>query len=264
MKFTDLNIGKPLNNALIDLGLDTPTPIQSESFSPVMAGKDVVGIAQTGTGKTFAYLLPILRGLKYSEQKHPRVLILVPTRELVVQLAEEINKLTAYMTVRVKAVYGGTNINTQKQDVHEGSDIVVATPGRLLDLALSGVLRLKKVQQIVIDEVDEMLDLGFRTQLINLFDILPQRRQNLMFSATMTEDVEEIIGQFFFEPEKIEIAPSGSTVDHIEQFAYHLPNFNTKFNLLDHLILEDKLGTKNLIFVETKKLADSLYERSNY
>ena len=137
MTFRDLNLNTPLYNALDDLGFETPTPIQAEAFSVISSGKDMVGIAQTGTGKTYGYMLPILKGLKFSKQENPRVLILVPTRELVDQVVNEIEKLSAYINVRVLGVYGGTNINTQKQAVAEGQDIIVATPGRLYDLAVS-------------------------------------------------------------------------------------------------------------------------------
>ena len=173
MTFQDLNITTPLRNALEDIGINTPTPIQEESFSTIMSGKDMVGIAQTGTGKTFAYMLPILRMLKYSEQKNPRVLVLVPTRELVVQVVEEIEKLTAYMNVRIAGIYGGVNMNTQHQSLLQGQDIVVATPGRLYDLVLRRALQLKSIQKLVIDEVDVMLDLGFKFQINNIFEFLP-------------------------------------------------------------------------------------------
>jgi len=176
--FKDLNLSTQLLNALDDLGFETPTPIQEQAFSTVMSGKDVVGIAQTGTGKTYAYMLPILRMLKYSVQQNPRVLVLVPTRELVVQVVDEIEKLSTYINLRVTGVYGGTNINTQKQAVSEGLDIVVATPGRLYDLAVSRALQLKSIQKIVIDEVDVMLDLGFRHQLMNIF-VSEARREYL-------------------------------------------------------------------------------------
>ncbi|MEO6036906.1 MAG: DEAD/DEAH box helicase, partial [Saprospiraceae bacterium] len=132
MSFETLNLNTPLLNALHDLGYTQPTPIQEQVFSVVMSGRDVVGIAQTGTGKTFAYLLPMLRQLTFTKQREPRILIVVPTRELVIQLVGEIRKLTTYMTARVEGVYGGTNINTQKQLVVNGLDILVATPGRLV------------------------------------------------------------------------------------------------------------------------------------
>ncbi len=259
MTFQELNLNTPLQNALSDLGYIYPTPIQEKALPVILSGKDLVGIAQTGTGKTFAYLLPILKQLKYSEQKHPRVLILVPTRELVVQVVSEIEKLTEYITVRVAGVYGGTNMNTQSQKVYDGLDILVATPGRLLDLTLTGNLRLKQIQKLVIDEVDEMLNLGFRTQLTNLLDILPVRRQNLMFSATITDDVELLIHEFFNYPEKIEVVPNGTPLELIIQSAYLVPNFYTKINLLNFLLENPELE-KVLIFVDSKKLADRMAE----
>lgn len=258
--FQDLNLNTPLYNALADLGFSNPTPIQAEAFNVVASGKDVVGIAQTGTGKTFAYMLPLLKNLPYSEQENPRVLVLVPTRELVVQVVEEIEKLAKYINVRVLGVYGGVNINTQKQAVAQGVDILVATPGRLYDLAVSRVLQLKSIQKLVIDEVDVMLDLGFRHQLLNIFDILPERRQNIMFSATMTEDVDALITDFFIAPERVSIAVSGTPLENIVQSKYLVPNFYTKLNLLVHLLNDAKTFNKVLIFVAYKKMADRLFE----
>ena len=182
MTFQELDLSNQLQYAIDDLGFENPTPIQEQAFSVVRSGKDMVGIAQTGTGKTFAYMMPILRDLKFSKQKHPRVLVLVPTRELVLQVVGEIEKLAKYINVRVLGVYGGTNINTQKQAILQGQDIIVATPGRLYDLGLSNALKLKSIQKLVIDEVDVMLDLGFRFQLMNIFDIIPEKRQNILFS----------------------------------------------------------------------------------
>lgn len=258
--FSDFNLNNPILNALSDLEFDTATPIQERSIPLIMSGRDVIGIAQTGTGKTMAYLLPILRMMKYTEQKHPRVLILVPTRELVIQVMREIEKLTVYMTIRVSGVYGGTNINTQKEEVYQGMDILVATPGRLYDLVMSGLIRLKSVQKLVIDEVDEMLNLGFRPQILSLMELLPENRQNLMFSATLTEEVDEMIQDFFVQPEKIEIAPHGSTLSQIRQLGYFVPNFFTKVNLLEHLLKHREEMSKVLVFVKSKKLADRLQE----
>ncbi|WP_299440681.1 DEAD/DEAH box helicase [uncultured Aquimarina sp.] len=266
MTFRDLNLSTQLLNALDDLGFEIPTPIQEQAFSTVMSGKDVVGIAQTGTGKTYAYMLPILRMLKYSVQQNPRILVLVPTRELVVQVVDEIEKLSTYINLRVTGVYGGTNINTQKQAVSEGIDIVVATPGRLYDLAVSRALQLKSIQKIVIDEVDVMLDLGFRHQLMNIFDILPQQRQNIMFSATMTDEVDLMISEIFRNPTRISVAKSGTPLDNIQQFGYKVPNFYTKVNLLEHLLSDKETYHKTLIFVGYKKIADRLFEalEANY
>ena len=261
MTFNDLNLNTPLYNALDDLGFTTPTPIQAESFNVVAAGKDVVGIAQTGTGKTFAYMLPILKNLPYSTQENPRVLILVPTRELVVQVVSEIEKLSKYINNRVLGVYGGTNINTQKQAVAQGQDIIVATPGRLYDLAVSRVLQLKSIQKLVIDEVDVMLDLGFRHQLLNIFDILPTRRQNIMYSATMTKDVDDLITDFFKNPTKIAIAVSGTPLENIKQERYDVPNFYTKVNLLEHLLRDKEEFSRVLIFVAYKRMADRLFDQ---
>ena len=261
MNFTDLNLNTPLYNAIDDLGFESPTPIQAETFNVVASGKDVVGIAQTGTGKTFAYMLPILRHLKYSRQENPRVLVLVPTRELVVQVVNEIEKLSKYINNRVLGVYGGTNINTQKQAVAQGLDIIVATPGRLYDLAVSRVLQLKSIQKLVIDEVDVMLDMGFRHQLMNIFDILPERRQNIMFSATMTKDVDVLITDFFINPKKISIAVSGTPLENIKQERYNVPNFYTKLNLLEYLLQDEATFSKVLIFVAYKKMADRLFDQ---
>ncbi len=258
--FQDLNLNTPLYNALDDLGFTQPTPIQEQAFNVVASGKDVVGIAQTGTGKTFAYMLPILKNLKFSKQDNPRILVLVPTRELVVQVVEEIEKLAKYINVRVLGVYGGVNINTQKMAVAQGLDIIVATPGRLYDLAVSRVLQLKSIQKVVIDEVDVMLDLGFRHQLMNIFDILPERRQNIMFSATMTQDVDELITAFFIAPERVSIAVSGTPLENISQTKYSVPNFYTKLNLLNHLLSDSEDFNKVLIFVANKKMSDRLFE----
>jgi ATP-dependent RNA helicase RhlE len=225
-----------------------------------MSGCDVVGIAQTGTGKTLAYLLPILRQMTYSDQRDARVLILVPTRELTLQVAAEISRLTSHASIRVGAVYGGTNINTQKKLIYNGLDIIIATPGRLIDLNLTGILRFKCIQKVVIDEVDEMLNLGFRVQIMNILEKLPTRRQNLMFSATLTPDVQAIITDYFQNPLTIEIAAHGTPIEKIVQQAYPVPNFHTKVNLLLYLLKQDSDFSKVLVFVATKKMADRLFE----
>ena len=260
MTFSELNLSKQLLKAIDDLGFDQPTTIQSKAFSVIMSGKDVVGLAQTGTGKTLAFLLPMLNLLKYSNQIEPRIIILVPTRELVIQVVEEVEKLTTYMSVRVGGVYGGANINTQKAMLMEGLDILVATPGRMLDLSLNGSLKLKCVQKLVIDEMDEMLNLGFRTQLKNILEVMPEKRQNLLFSATMNEDVEFIIEDYFNNPQKIEAAAHGTPLEKIIQSGYSVPNFYTKVNLLIHLLETTTDMTKVLIFTGSKRLADLLHE----
>lgn len=263
--FEDLKIKKQLKNAIIDLGFDKLTPIQQESFSPILAGSDFVGIAQTGTGKTFAYLLPVLQDLKFSDQQHPRVLILAPTRELVIQIVNEIEKLTPYMSVRVAGVYGGSsNIKSQKKLVNDGIDIIVGTPRRLYDLVLANVLRLKAIKKLIIDEVDIMLDFGYRTQLNNIFDHLPVKRQNILFSATMTTFVDQLMDDFLINPVKKTISISGTPLQNITQESYAVPNFYTKSNLLNYLLLDKEEYNKVLIFVATKINADRLLETLNF
>lgn len=260
MTFKDLNLSTPLLNALDDLGYQTPTTIQGKIFSVIMSGRDVCGIAQTGTGKTMAYLLPCLRLWKFSKDKNPQILIMVPTRELVKQVTDEITKLTRYMNVVTVGVFGGVNMRPQMMEVENGCDIVVATPGRLLDLILEGSLKTKSIKRLVIDEVDELFNLGFRTQVNNILDRMPERRQNLLFSATITSEVEKLMQDYFNNPEKVEAAPAGSPLTNIDQTLYEVPNFYTKVNLLDLLLKEDESMSKVMIFVATKKLADDLYE----
>ncbi len=258
--FSDLNLSKQLLRAIDEIGFTNPTPIQEKAFPVIASGRDAVGIAQTGTGKTYAYLLPILKQLTYSEQRQPRVVILVPTRELVAQVVGEIEKLSKFMSVRVYGVYGASNINTQKQKVYDGLDILVATPGRFIDLTLSRTLQLGSVKKLVIDEVDEMLNLGFRAQLTQILDSLPPKRQNILFSATLNEDVELMISKYFNQPEYIELISRGTPLEKIVQYAYFVPNFYTKINLLKWLMAHEKGFTKVLLFVKNKKIADDIYE----
>lgn len=263
--FEDFKIKSQLQNAIADLGFDKPTPIQQESFSPILSGTDFVGIAQTGTGKTIAYLLPILQDLKYSDQINPRVLILAPTRELVIQIVEQVEKLTPYISLRVVGVFGGTNnINPQKVAVAQGADIIVGTPRRLYDIAISKVLSLKSIKKLVIDEVDIMLDFGYKTQLKNIFELMPIKRQNILFSATMTDYVDELMNDFLVNPIKKTISLSGTPLENISQECFEAPNFYTKANLLNHLLKDEEEFSKVLIFVGSKVDADRLYETLNF
>ncbi|MFP4556873.1 MAG: DEAD/DEAH box helicase [Bacteroidales bacterium] len=261
MTFEELNLKKPFIQALNDLEYIHPTPIQQEAFAVIMSGRNVIGTAQTGTGKTFAYLLPLLNLLPFSNQREPRILILAPTRVLVVQITNEIKKLTKYTQIRSAGVYGDTNINTQKQVVYNGLDVLVATPGRLIDLTFTGVLRLKSIKKLVIDEVDEMMSMGLNNQLKNIIELLPKKRQNLMFSATIPPEMNQLIEKDFITPVKIEVAPHGTPLERIIQVAYHAPNFHTKVNLLELLLKEDENLSKVLIFVNSKKVADQLYDK---
>jgi ATP-dependent RNA helicase RhlE len=260
--FEQFNLPKSVQKAIEDLGFVTPTPIQEKSFSVIMSGRDMMGIAQTGTGKTFAYLLPLLKLYKFTATNTPKIVILVPTRELVVQVVEEVEKLTKYMSVRTLGIYGGVNINTQKKAVYEGIDILVGTPGRVMDLALDSVIRFDDTQKLVIDEFDEMLNLGFRVQLTSILAMMTRnKRQNILFSATMTDEVDAILNDFFDFPEEVTLAPSGTPLENIEQYTYNVPNFNTKVNLLIHLLESDNSMDRILVFVNNKKISDLLHER---
>ena len=259
-KFSDLKLSPALYSALDRLKFTHPTPIQQLTFSKICSGKDLVGMAQTGTGKTLAYTLPLLRTLVQPSQNTPRILILVPTRELVVQVNESIKQLCVELPYRVIGVFGGTNINTQKKQIEEGADIVVATPGRLYDLILCRAVKVKNIQKLVIDEIDVMLDLGFRHQLINIFEMLPEQRQNIMFSATMTSEVDQLIDGFFKTPNKVSTALSGTPLDNIKQIRYDAENYNSKLNLLVHLLEDLERFNKVLVFVDQKRIADRLFE----
>lgn len=259
LTFEELNLNKQLLNALKDAQLTHPTTIQEKSFPVIMSGKDMIGIAQTGTGKTLAYLLPMLRMWNFSKKRTPQLVILVPTRELVMQIVEEVEKLTTYMNFVVVGVYGGANIRTQAEIIANGIDMIVATPGRINDLALNGDLVLRDVKKLVIDEVDEMLDLGFRPQINQLLEILPTKKQSLLFSATVGDEIEYLLDEYFIDPVKVEAAPSGTPLTNIKEQVYHVPNFNTKLNLLTHL-LQHQDFTKSIIFVDSKRHADTIGE----
>ncbi len=259
--FEQFNLPKSVQKAIDELGFTIPTPIQEKSFSVIMSGRDMMGIAQTGTGKTFAYLLPLLKLYKFTPTETPKIVILVPTRELVVQVVEEVEKLTKYMSVRTLGIYGGVNINTQKKSVYQGIDILVGTPGRTMDLALDNVIRFEETAKLVIDEFDEMLNLGFRAQLTSILAMMKPKRQNILFSATMTEEVDAVLNDFFDFPEEVTLAASGTPLENIKQITYNVPNFNTKVNLLKYLLETDDTMDRVLVFVNNKKISDMLHER---
>jgi len=258
--FEQFNLPKSVQKAIDELGFTTPTPIQEKSFAVIMSGRDMMGIAQTGTGKTFAYLLPLLKLYKFTPTHTPKIVILVPTRELVVQVVEEVEKLTQYMSVRTLGIYGGVNINTQKTSVYQGIDILVGTPGRTMDLALDNVIRFDETSKLVIDEFDEMLNLGFRPQLTSILAMMRPKRQNILFSATMTDEVDAVLNDYFDFPEEVSLAASGTPLENITQLSYAVPNFNTKINLLKHLLEENEAMSRVLIFVNNKKISDMLHE----
>jgi ATP-dependent RNA helicase RhlE len=259
MTFQELNLNKHLQNALDDLGFKNPTTIQEKVFSIAKSGKDVCGIAQTGTGKTIAYLLPILQEFKYSKDKKVSVLILVPTRELVAQVLETIKSITKYMSIDAVGVYGGANIKVNIAEILKGLDILVATPGRLIDLFSNGTVKPKTIKKIVIDEFDEMLDLGFRAQINQILEKVSERNQFLLFSATFTEEAEKFVKLNFKNPVRVEAAPAGTPLENITQNLYELPSFFAKIDLIKEFLKKPEFE-KVIVFVATKALADRVFE----
>ena len=258
--FTDLNLNKPLLNALQDLGLEHATGIQHKVFSTAMSGKDLCGVAQTGTGKTLAYLLPLLRMWSYSKDKLPQYLILVPTVEMVAQVAEVARSLSTYLSFDIIEIHGGVNPKIFIKALEGGCDMIVATPGRCLDLLQMGSLKAKNIKKVVLDEYDLMLDLGFKPQIEQIFAKLPAKRQHLLFSATYAEDISEWSDEYFIEPRIIEDLPD-AVPENLSQTAYILPNFLSKINLLDLLLVNDAHIEKTLIFTSKKEMADLILEK---
>jgi ATP-dependent RNA helicase RhlE len=259
VNFSELKLNKQLLDAIEEAGFEETTPIQEKGIPFMLAGRDLIGIAQTGTGKTAAYVLPILMKVKYAQGSDPRALILVPTRELVLQVEENIKKLATYTDLRYTGVYGGVGKTAQMDIIAEGIDILVATPGRLIDIYMAGGVKLNKVKTFIIDEADRMMDMGFIPQIHQILEIVPRKRQNLLFSATFPAKVEELTQDFVSFPERIEIAPQATTVETIEQYYYETPNLQTKINLAKHL-LQDEAFERVMIFAGTKKTAEAISE----
>lgn len=258
--FEELKVAKSILKALSDIGFVEPTPIQQRAIPKINSGVNIVGVAQTGTGKTAAYLLPLLTKLRKPEGKDPRVVIIVPTRELAIQVGEDIAELTAYSELRSAAIFGGIGWTKHAALLEPGIDILVATPGRMWDLYQVGALVLKKVKYMVIDEADRMLDLGFLPQLKQLQEVIPSKRQNLLFSATFSESIETLAEEFLDYYEKMEIAPSATPVEKLTQIAYRVPNYRTKLNLIRRLLEDEEKFYRVVIFVKTKEHADGIFK----
>jgi len=258
--FDKFGIGKSILKALDEIGFHEPTPVQELAIPVIKSGQDILGIAQTGTGKTAAYLIPMLMKLVKAEGEDPRALILVPTRELAIQVGEDIEELTQYTNLRSAAVFGGIGWTKHAELVKPGVDIVVATPGRLWELYQIGALRFKKIKMLVIDEADRMLDMGFMPQLNQLFEVIPPKRQNLLFSATFSDKIELISNEFLTFPARVEVAPSATTVDKVEQYFYRLPNFRSKLNLITYLLTGTDVYKRVIIFCATKENAEFVFK----
>ncbi len=258
--FEDLKISKSILKAIEELGFTEPTPIQEKAIPMVRSGVDVLGIAQTGTGKTAAFLIPLIMKLVKAEGNDPRAVILVPTRELAIQVGEDLEDLTKFTNLRRATVYGGVGWTKHAELIKPGVDILVATPGRLWDLYRAEAVSLKKIKTLVIDEADRMLDMGFMPQIRNFLEILPTKRQNLLFSATFNEKVEEMSHEFLDFPERVEVAPSATPAELINQVYYRVPNFQTKLNLINHLLRDEETFSRVIVFVGTKENAEMVFK----
>ena len=256
--FEDFKLNKQLLNAIADAGYEKPTPIQQQAIPIISAGHDILGIAQTGTGKTAAFLLPLLMKVKYAQGHNPRALIVAPTRELVMQIEENITLLAKYTDIRHLAIYGGLGPKTQIEAVNKGIDILVATPKRLMELYLKGDLVLKELKTLILDEADKMMDMGFMPQIRQLLEVIPRKRQNLLFSATMPDKVVQLSEEFLEFPTRVEITPQATPVETVTQTLYRVPNLRTKIELLEHLIQDEETFTRVIIFTRSKKNAESV------
>ncbi|HEY8405090.1 MAG TPA: DEAD/DEAH box helicase [Flavobacteriales bacterium] len=257
MKFEDLKLTRQFLDAVAEAGYTEPTEIQRLAIPRIMAGQDLIGIAQTGTGKTAAYLLPLLQTLKYAQGMEPRCLILVPTKELALQVEENVRALSTYTDLRWVALYGGIGPKAQIQRLEEGVDLIIATPGRFLELYSKGHIPTKKIKHMVLDECDRMMDMGFWPQLRDIQEKIPQKKQQLLFSATFPEKVERLSENFLLFPTRVEAAPPATPAATVEQYLYEVPNFRTRLSLLEHL-LKDESFTRVMVFVKTKEQATQI------
>ena len=259
MSFADLGLAPGLIRGVAEKGYTTPTPIQCAAIPAVLAGRDVLAGAQTGTGKTAAFVLPILQRLHAPAGQAPRALVLTPTRELAAQVAESAVRYGRYGTLRTVAIFGGVSEKPQHESLRAGCDLLIATPGRLLDLAAQGALDLSGVRCCVLDEADRMLDMGFIHDIRRILKLLPHERQNLMFSATYSAAIRELAARLLRSPLTIEVAARNATAERIEQCVYRVPQEH-KRHLLRHLI--DRGGWRQvLVFTRTKHGANRLSQQ---
>ena len=258
MNFTDLNLIDPIAKALKEEGYTQPTPIQQKSIPHILQGRDLLGTAQTGTGKTAAFAIPILQNLAIKNQKnnHIKVLILTPTRELAIQIDESFKSYGRHLRLRNLVVFGGVKQAAQENALRRGVDILVATPGRLLDFISQGIISLKHLEVFVLDEADRMLDMGFVHDVKRIIKLLPPKRQTLFFSATFPEEINKLANSMLTNPVKVEVAPVSATADTIQQKVYFVDK-NDKLDLLTHILQQD-IKESVLVFSRTKHGADKI------
>lgn len=260
--FAQLQLIEPLQKAIQETGYTTPTPIQLESIPHLLKGSDILGCAQTGTGKTAAFALPILQNLflknRRLEPKQARALILTPTRELAVQIEESFRTYGKHLRIKTALIFGGVSQGPQVRAMAGGVDVLVATPGRLMDLIQQRFVSLSQLEIFVLDEADRMLDMGFVHEIKKIIAMLPQRRQSLFFSATMPPDIQKLASTMLTNPVRVEVTPTSSTVDVIEQSVMYVDKAQ-KRNLLRH-ILQDKQLRRVIVFTRTKQGANRVVE----
>jgi ATP-dependent RNA helicase RhlE len=254
-----LKLNKQLLSAVADLGFADPTPVQLKCMPLINGGQEVIGIAQTGTGKTAAYLLPVLMKVRYRQGSEPRVLVLVPTKELVVQVLKQAAELSKYTDLRIAGLYGGVGPKDQIAAIQAGVDLIIATPGRFMEIYLKGELPAKQIKTLVLDEADRMMDMGFMPQLRKIFEVIPPRRQNLLFSATFNSKVELLSQEFLEFPVKVEITPQATPASQVTQEMYEVPNFRTKISFLEWLLTDAELS-RVMVFTRTKESADGIFK----
>ncbi|WP_031528915.1 DEAD/DEAH box helicase [Dyadobacter crusticola] len=259
-KFEQFKLNRQLLNAIEEAGYTEPTPIQEQAIPLALAGQDILGIAQTGTGKTAAYTLPLLMRIKFAQGEHPRALIMAPTRELAMQISEAIHVLSKYTDIRTVVLYGGVGPKTQIENLRKGVDIIVATPGRFMDLYFQEEIVVKHLNVMVLDEADKMMDMGFMPQIRKLLEIIPRKRQNMLFSATFSEKVERLSHEFLEFPTRIEVTPQATTAEMVSQTLYEVPNFRTKINLLSYFLKTRDDFNRVLVFTRSREVAGLVHD----
>ena len=264
MQFSDLGLQPELLRAVADKGYATPTPIQFKAIPAVLSGRDILAGAQTGTGKTAGFVLPVLQRLNAASGHAPRALVLSPTRELTAQIAENAKAYGRYKNLRSLVIFGGVSEKPQIEGLRRGCDLLIATPGRLLDLVEQGYADLSKVECLVLDEADRMLDMGFIHAIKRIIKLLPPQRQNLMFSATYSDDIRELASRILRNPVSVEVAPRNTTAERVDQVAFKVPK-EAKRHLLVHLFDHGAQGEGTwyqvLVFTRTKHGANRLAQQ---
>jgi ATP-dependent RNA helicase RhlE len=260
LAWLDLKLNPQLLKAIADEGFITPTEIQQRAIPLVLGGQTVIGIAQTGTGKTAAYVLPILKKINFAQGNDPRALVLAPTKELVIQIAEHARALARHTDLRIVTLYGGVGPKMQMEELQKGVDFLIATPGRFMEIYLREEIPVKQIKTLVLDEADRMLDMGFLQQLRKIFEVIPSKRQNLLFSATFPDKVEKLAEEFLLFPTKIEITPQATPAKEVRQEQIHVPNLKTKINLLEYFLSDRDTFQRVVVFARTKQVANNVFK----